>query len=287
MATTRVNGIDVYHEVHGLEGAPWVLNIGGSGGDLRRTFPDRSPLNESFRVVHYDQRGLGRTSRPDIECSMDDYADDAAALIDSVSGTGERCHVVGTSFGGMVALELAIRRPDLVDRLVLLVTSPGGDHASYPLHELDALSPDERLRVRLPLLDTRWDPEADEPIPDLGVVYDMIVAQAQATVPADVALGMSRQLDARRGHDVVERLGEIDRPTLVGCGRFDGIAPVANSEVIVDRLPDARLEVFEGGHLVMFQDRRIWPTVIDFLSSGASTGSTTTDANATAGERSP
>ena len=273
MAMIDVNGIRIYHEIHGPEGAPWVLNIGGSGGDLRQTFPDRSPLNASFRVVHYDQRGLGRTSRPDVDYTMSDYADDAAALIESVvDSTGDaRCHVVGTSFGGMVALELAARRPDLVDQLVLLVTSPGGDHSSYPLHELDLLPPDERLLTRLPLLDTRWDPDADEPIPDLGGVYDYIVAQAREEVPADVATGMARQLDARRRHDVVDRLGTIDRPTLVGCGRFDGIAPVRNSELIVERLPDARLEVFEGGHLVMFQDRRIWPTVTEFLAGGSTT----------------
>lgn len=272
MATIEVNGIEVYHEVHGTDGAPWVLNIGGSGGDLRRTFPDRSPLNTSFRVVHYDQRGLGRTSRPAADYTMSDYADDAAALIESVAGTGDagRCHVVGTSFGGMVALELAARRPDLVDRLVLLVTSPGGDHASYPLHELEALEPDERLRVRLPLLDTRWDPDAEEPIPDLGAVYDFIVAQANEVIDADVAMGMTRQLEARRFHDVVGRLEDIGRPTLVGCGRFDGIAPVSNSELIADRLPDARLEVFEGGHLVMFQDPRLWPTVTAFLAERTS-----------------
>jgi pimeloyl-ACP methyl ester carboxylesterase len=271
MAMIDVNGIRVYHEVHGPEDAPWVLNIGGSGGDLRRTFPDRSPLNTSFRVLHYDQRGLGRTSRPEVEYTMSDYADDAAALIDSVVRTGgdERCHVVGTSFGGMVALELAARRPDLVDRLVVLVSSPGGDHPSYPLHELELLPPDERLRRRLPLLDTRWDPDADEPIPDLGAVYDHIVAQARDVVPVDVAMGAARQLAARRGHDVVDRLRTIDRPTLVGCGRFDGIAPVENSEFMVERLPDARLEVFEGGHLVMFQDRRLWATVISFLADGS------------------
>ena len=271
MAMIGVNGIEIYHEVHGPAGAPWVLNIGGSGGDLRRTFPDRSPLNTAFRVLHYDQRGLGRTSRPDHDYTMADYADDAAALIDAVipSTDDARCHVVGTSFGGMVALELAARRPDLIDRLVLLVSSPGGAHASYPLHELERRPRDERLRTRLPLLDTRWDPDADEPIPDLGVVYDFIVAQAQEEVPADVAIGMARQLDARRGHDVLDRLGTIGQPTLVGCGRYDGIAPVANSELMVDRLPDARLEVFEGGHLVMFQDRRLWPTVVAFLSDDA------------------
>ena len=118
-----VNDIDVYFELHG-EGPP-VLNISGSGNDLRDSPPGVIPLNRAFEVLHYDQRGLGQTSRPDGTYTMADYADDAAALIASMGWT--RCHVVGTSFGGMVALNLAARHPDLIDRLVLCCTSPGGE----------------------------------------------------------------------------------------------------------------------------------------------------------------
>ena len=264
MSIAHVDDIDIWYEVHGRDDAPWVLNIGGSGGDLRQTFPDRSPLNADFRVVHYDQRGLGRTSRPETDYSMEDYADDAAALIEQVAAGP--CHVVGTSFGGMVALNLCARRPDLVDRMALIVTSPGGAHASYPLLDLESVDAAESFPLRMRLLDERWDPEADEPIPDLGAVYDVVVEGHHAVVPADVRDGRIRQLRARAGHDVVDRLPSIEQLTLVCAGRFDGIAPVANAEVIVDAMPDARLEIFAGGHLVMFQDRRLYAAVVDFLA---------------------
>ncbi|MGA9276782.1 alpha/beta fold hydrolase [Ilumatobacter sp.] len=267
MTTATVNGIDVYYEVHGVADGPWVLNIGGTGGDLRQTFPARSPLNEHFRVLHYDQRGLGRTDKPDADYTMADYADDAAALIETVAGG--RCHVVGTSFGGMVALNLVARRPDLVDRLVLLVTSPGGDHASYRLPLLQQMDPDEAFPIRMRLLDERWHPEAVEPIPGLGGIYDFIVAQQQAAPSPDVQAGLDRQLGARDGHDVVDALGTIHHPTLVGAGRHDGLAPVANSMVLAEHIPGATLEVFDGGHLMTFQDARAWPTVVDFLRAGS------------------
>jgi 3-oxoadipate enol-lactonase len=263
MPTLRTNDIEIYYEVHGEQQAPWVLNISGTGGDLRRTLPGRSPLNKAFRVLHYDQRGLGQTSKPDAGYTIEQYADDAAALIDTI--IDERCHVVGTSFGGMVALNLALRRPELIDRLVLLVTSPGGVHGSYRLTDLEGVDPDEAFAIRMRLYDQRWDPNADEPIPNLGVVYDFMVAQHDEISPPDVAAGLARQLEARNGHDVVDRLGSIALPTLVGCGRYDGMAPVANSEAIVERMPNARLEVFDGGHILGFQDRRMWPSVIDFL----------------------
>ena len=264
MASVTVNGISVHHQVHGEPGAPWVLNIGGSGGDLRQTLPERSPLNRSFRVLSYDQRGLGQTDKPDHVHEMSHYADDAAELVREV--VGGPCGVVGTSFGGMVALHLALRHPDLVERMALLCTSPGGDHASYPLHTLADLDPDERFRVRMGLMDERWDPDADEPIPDLGPVYDVLVAQSAATPGADAERGARHQLDARSRHDVVDRLGEITCPTLVCAGRYDRTAPLENAELLAERIPDARLEVFEGGHLLMFQDRRVFPAVIDFLT---------------------
>lgn len=263
----EVGDIEIYHEIHGVEGAPWVLAIGGSGGDLRRTFPDRSPLNRSFRVLHYDQRGLGRTTIPEAEYTMADYADDAAGLIERV--VGGRCHVVGTSFGGMVALNLAVRRPDLVDRLVLMCTSPGGAHPSAPLHELFDMDPDEAFPTRMRNTDRRWDPDADEPIPGLGPVYDVMAAEArQRPDPQSrVAQGLRSQLEARRHHDVVDDLPGIASPTLVCAGRHDGTAPLENSEFLAERIPGARLEVFDGGHLFFFQDRRAFPTVLDFLGA--------------------
>ena len=78
---------------------------------------------------------------------MADYAADAAALLDHVGW--DTCRVVGVSFGGMVAQELAVTSPERVERLALLCTSPGGaSGASYPLHELAALPTDERVAHR-------------------------------------------------------------------------------------------------------------------------------------------
>lgn len=263
MPFAQLNGIEIYHEVHGVEDGEWVLNISGTGGDLRRTMPDRSPLNRSFRVIHYDQRGLGQTAKPDGVYTIEQYADDAAAMIEAVAGGP--CHVVGTSFGGMVALNLVLRRPDLVKRLALLVTSPGGSHASYRLSDLQGADPDETLPVRMRLLDARWDPDADEPLPGLPALYPVLVERHFATTPPEIADALRRQVEARNGHDVVARLGEIEHETLVVAGRYDELAPVANSEFMVDHMPNATLWVGDGGHLVGFQDRALFPAVIDFL----------------------
>ena len=261
MPFASVNGIDIYFELHG-EGPP-LLNISGRGNDLRRSPASVLPVNKAFETLSYDQRGLGRTSRPESDYTMADYADDAAALVRSMGWAS--CHVLGTSFGGMVALNLAIRHPEVVDRLVLCCTSPGGTAASYPLHELGRLDADEAFATRMRLTDRRWNPQADEPIPHLGAYYEQMVAAANAEPDADQLAGLTRQLGARAGHDVVAQLPSIEQPTLVCAGRYDDLAPLENSELLALEMPNATLRVFDGGHLFMIQDRSAFPAIVEFL----------------------
>ena len=126
-----------------------------SAGDLRvRPGPFEGPLGKNFDLLAHDQRGLGQTSKPTEPYTMADYAEDAAAPLDHVGW--ERCSVVGVSFGGMVAQELAVRHPGRIDRLVLCCTSSGGaGEPSYPLHELEDLSEEERGIRSLKLSDRR------------------------------------------------------------------------------------------------------------------------------------
>ena len=264
MAVVEVRGISIHHEVHGS--GPPVLHISGSGNDLRTSAPHLSPLNEHFTGLHYDQRGLGRTDLGAIQPTMADFADDAAGLCGELGW--DRCHVVGTSFGGMVALHVAVRHPALVDRLVLNCTSPGGELASYPLHELEELPADERADRWLPLMDTRYDPTAEEPIPGFGGFIEYFRERSATPRDGDAAVGFARQLEARRHHDVTPVLGSISAPTLVCCGRYDGIAPLPNSEAIVAGVPDAELAVFEGGHAFMLQDPTAHGRAIEFLQRG-------------------
>ena len=121
--------------------------LNGSGSTLETSALLIKPFTERFDVAAHDQRGLGRTSIPPGPYTMADYAADAAALLDHLGW--DRCRVVGVSFGGMVAQELAVTAPDRVERLALCCTSPGGaGGASYPLHELRRSRPTERAAAR-------------------------------------------------------------------------------------------------------------------------------------------
>lgn len=261
MSTIEVNGINIYYEIHGT--GPPLLMISGTGNDLRHSMPHRSPFNKHFEVLHFDQRGLGQTDKPEGPWEMSDYADDAAALARALGW--DRCHVVGTSFGGMVAQHVAIQHGELVDRLVLNCTSPGGARPSFALHTIAALDSEARLELMLALLDSRWDPGADEPIPDLGVFYDAYIERSRQPKSEATLAGDRMQIDARSRHDARSGLASITAPTLVCAGEFDDLAPVLNSEVIVAGIPDAQLRVFNGGHFFMLQDRTSIPAIVEFL----------------------
>lgn len=246
---------------------PRLLFISGTGGDLRRapSVFDR-PVAQHFEVLAYDQRGLGRTTKPDRPYTMADYADDAAALLDAVGW--DRCHVIGVSFGGMVAQELALRHPRRVDRLVLACTGSGGPGgASYPLHQHLDDTPEQRVRRQVTLSDLRRTPEWQAANP--GAFADLVEqgltgAQVGADGPGR-ADGYRRQLLARKDHDTYDRLPALRLPVFVCGGRYDGIAPIGNQEALRDRIPGARLELFEGGHAFLQEDPRAYERVIAFL----------------------
>ena len=261
MPRASLNGIDIYYERRG-DGPP-VLFLNGSGATLARSGILLDVFAARCDVVAHDQRGLGRTEIPPGPYAMADYAADAVALLDHLGW--DRCGVVGMSFGGMVAQELAVTVPDRVERLALLCTSPGGSMPSYPLHELATLTDAERAPKYLPLLDTRFTPEWLETHDSDRNLVAMMTARTAGEKAPDVVGGELAQLDARRRHDVLDRLGAITCPTIVAAGRFDGIAPLANSEAIADWIPDAELRVYEGGHAFVAQDRRAFPEILDFL----------------------
>jgi 3-oxoadipate enol-lactonase len=259
MATLDTNGARINYERAGS--GPPLLHISGTGSDLRRPpSPFAWPGAARFDLVAYDHRGLGRSTASDDQPTMADFAADALALADAAGW--RRFSVVGISFGGMVAQQLAIRAPGRIERLVLACTSSGGaGGSSAPLHEILALPTAERRRTMVALLDART--ATDDQLRDE-------LAQLVALRDEELSAPAWRQLEARRTHDTWDRLGAIDAATVVAAGRHDGVAPLANSQALAGAIAGARLEVFEGGHPFLQQDPAAWPAVAAFLAGQAS-----------------
>jgi 3-oxoadipate enol-lactonase len=202
---------------------------------------------ERFDCITYDNRCSGRSATPIRPTSIPELAADGVALLDALGISS--AHVYGVSMGGMIAQELALRFPERVRGLVLGCTSPGGPRAVRPsLRKIRALAQPTRGEL--------LDPARGWPA---ALLFS---AEFRRTRPDEVRRllelftrhpppphGVSAHWWASFFHDTVSRLDQIRAPTLVLHGEVDAMAPVANAQLLAERIPDAELGVLPGtGH---------------------------------------
>jgi len=227
------------------EGAPLLL-VHGLGYTRAGWGPQRELLARRYRVLSYDNRGIGESEIPPGPYSVAELAGDTVQVLDEAGV--ERTHVLGASLGGMVAQLLAAEQPERVDRLVLAGTTPGGA-AAYPLPqqtlalmaEAASLPPEVALR--------RFVENALAPG---SALVDEVLAYRQQH-PPDPA-GWAAQAAAGSAWDADGRLARIAAPTLVVAGTADAVVDPRNAQLLADAIPDARLELIEGaGHLLFWE----------------------------------
>lgn len=263
MPTAELPDVTLHYETAGH--GPRLLIISGTGSDTRRPpGPFAWEGAERFEAVAYDHRGLGQSidHRADPP-AMAGFAADALALADHLGW--DRFAVLGISFGGMVAQELALAAGDRVSRLVLAVTSPGGaGGSSYPLDEVYALDAAPRAQRMIELLDTRaaTDPKVR------ARIERWVTADSSPGAEAQPPAGLTRQLQARRRHDTWDRLGSLRVPTLVLAGRSDGIAAPEVVGRLAGAIPGAQLVIRDGGHTFLRGDKEAWEQIVAFLLAG-------------------
>jgi len=237
--------LNIHWESQG-EGAP-VLLMHGLGYTREGWGPLRELLARRYRVLSYDNRGIGESEIPPGPYTVHDLAADALQVLDQAGV--ERAHVLGTSLGGMASQLLAAEQQDRVDRLVLAGTTPGGA-AAFPLPqqtlalmaEAPTLPPEVALR--------RFVENALSP----GSTFvDEVCAYRQAH-PPDPA-GWAAQAAAGMGWAANGRLARIAAPTLVVAGTADAVVDPRNAELLTDAIPGARLELIEGGGHLLFWER--------------------------------
>ena len=246
MPTLVRNDHVIHYQTHGPEDAPPLLLIMGLA--LSSTAWDRLPgrLQQRFRVIVFDNRGVGGSQRARGLVRMRDFADDAAAVLRAAGVDGSGASVFGISMGGMIAQELALGHPHLVRSLVL-----GATHGSA----LRSHKPD--LQVVLSLLGaTLLGPRAYKQVAHLLVSREFGRDQRHelhrwlrgAGIGSPTAV--LRQMAAILGHSTLPRLHGIRCPTLIITGTHDRLVPPINSRILHEHIPHARLVELPGaGHV--------------------------------------
>lgn len=220
MPVQRVHDIDMYYEVHGA-GEPLVL-IGGLGNDLSEWEWMVDWCARTHMVLAFDNRGAGRTDKPDALYSIEMMAGDTDALMEALGISGAA--VLGVSMGGRIALELTLEHPVRVASLILVSTSAAA-HPDVGLTRMDLLSGLAGLVLRGKYPQPRY--------------------------------AQSRQRQASRAYDRTNRLHEIRVPATIMHGRRDRIVPLREAEQLRRGIADSQLVIFRGGHaFFMFRERR-------------------------------
>ncbi|MGZ4440873.1 MAG: alpha/beta fold hydrolase [Gaiellaceae bacterium] len=253
------------YEVEG-DGAPLLL-VHGLGYCREGWGPAASLLTERFRVIRFDNRGVGDSDAPRGPYSVRMLTADALAVLNAAQV--ERAHVLGVSLGGLVAQTLAVTAPERVDRLVLVGSTPGGIHshgvpaASIRLMtEAPALEHDELLR-RLVVNALSPTTVVERP----GLVEEILAYRRRRSPRfgpwlAQAAAGAWFGLHGRR-----ER---IDAPTLVLHGADDHVMDPRNGELLAHGIPGAEHIVFEGsGHLVFWEEPQRFVAAVAAFCDGA------------------
>ncbi len=245
------------YDVYG-DGPPLLL-IGGLGFGRWGWFKQVPTLSRHFRTITFDVRGEHSLAR-----GVADLSAEAAALLEHLGI--EKAHVLGTSLGGFVAQQLALDRPDLVDRLVLVCTSYGrrspelmSPQALGRMFGWGSLSSESAVRRGL---ETATSDAYRAGHPE---EFDLIMRWRLADSPSLSAYSQQAMAGAR--FDTSRDVGYITSPTLVIHGADDRYVPVENAVALADAIPGAKLRVLDGaGHLVFIERaKEVNKEIISFL----------------------
>jgi len=257
----RVNDVEMAYRIYG-NGPPLVM-ITGFSGTMDLWDPTvLEALSARFKVIVFDNRGMGGTTAGEKNFSIEQFADDTAEFMDALKIS--HAFVLGWSMGTEVALELALRHPRKVDKLVLYAADcsmksfPPSPDVLEKLYDTSGVPEEHGKRMIGLMFPHDW-------LKTHGEYLKKIFSRPMGTSsPGNI----KRQGDAMESwKGCCDRLQQIDVETLLITGTEDVLTPPQNSYWIADRIPKASLATFEnGGHGIMYQfPQKFSETVIRFL----------------------
>ncbi len=230
MPSIKIKDLNMYYEIHG-EGRPMVL-IEGLGTDMRPYMKVVERFCQRRKVLIFDNRGVGRTDKPDMPYTMDMMVEDTAGLMEAVGI--EKADIVGFSMGGRIAMALALRHPGMVRSLALASTTAKTRRKDLP----------SRSKLVKMIRSIRLFGDGQQPY-----------------------YAFKRQLEVSRHFDCSDQLPRIQVPTLILHGKDDRLVPLSLAEELHAGIKGSEMRVFDGGHAFFFWDaRRFVDAVSEFLT---------------------
>lgn len=229
MPIMKIDDFEMYYEIHGEENAIPLVLIMGLGSDSRLWMLQVPEFSKNYKVILFDNRDVGRTSKMDISYTIDTMAEDVFNLLERLGV--ERCHILGFSMGGMIAQAIALRYPEKVRSLILCATASRGPKGLSVLKMWNGLVESITRLANNPLI-------------------EHLAKYFYIQLPKEIF----RQCEAVEKFDVTERLKEIRAPTLVLAGDRDNVITLWSAWDMASRIPNVEFKILWGcGHAIFLE----------------------------------
>jgi 3-oxoadipate enol-lactonase len=253
---TKVNGTEISYEIHGKEGAPWLILSHSLACTVRMWDPQIAAFQDKYRILAYDMRGHGASAAPAGPYSLDMLADDVLALMKQLGI--KRARYVGLSIGGMIGQTLALKQPGPFERMVLADTG----HSQTPdmikqWEERIRIAQSQGMKALVASTMERWFTEPFRATPPAKGIAELI---ANTPVAGYVGCGQ-----AIMKLNTTARLKDIKLPVLAITGEQDGSA--AATRYIGENIPGAKfVGIAQAAHIAnVEQAERFNQALRDFL----------------------
>src|SRR3954468_4008376 len=264
MPTAHVNGIDLNYKLEGEGGAGTIVLVNGLADDLETwVLQMEDLLGAGYRVLRFDNRGVGQSDKPAGPYTTAQLASDAKALVDELGISG--FHLVGVSMGGMIAQEYAIANGGDLRSLTLACTyAAPGPFCGRMFSMWEELAPEKGVPfvmrdVTLWAFTVPFFQEREDELRE----FEAEMATMDQPLEAYLA-----QLNSIQQHDTTGRLGSISVPTLVMAGEEDILIPVRLSRALQEQIPGSQWTTVRGGHACLWEHPDSFnDAVVKFLSS--------------------
>lgn len=270
MPKAFINGVNIHYNIDG-DGEPLCLIQGLTGGRKHWFFQMRS-FKKHYRVVTFDNRGAGSADKPGELYNIRTMANDTIGLMDHLKI--DRAHILGMSLGSLIAQEVAINYPDRIMKLILVAAIVVGEG----MREIT-----EGMREALGLAEGYSEEETRNAMNNIDVMecftkltalsfnkrlYRMMIIPLSKRHAKKIGHeGLMGQLHASSTCETLDKLQTIKAPTLVLTGAEDKVVSPHSSDVIADRIPNAKLVKVEGGSHAFYieKPRRFNKEVLAYL----------------------
>ena len=258
----KTNGIETNYELHGKEGAPWLVLSHSLACSVRMWDPQIAALKGSYRILAYDTRGHGGSEAPKGAYTLEMLADDLKALLDHLGAKSP--HYCGLSMGGMIGQTFALKYPGVFRTLMLADTTSRYPAEAWPLWQ-------DRIKIAeekgmAPLVESTLQRWFTEPFRKSQPAVVDGVRKLIVTTPVAGYAGCCHAIPKI---NLTARLKEIKAPVLVLCGDKDPGTPPAMAEEIHRSAPGSKLVMIpNAAHLSNLENPAAFTKAMqDFLAA--------------------